>query len=83
MMPPFDSAVPGASGSHHDVENSGRRIAVIGAGVAGVATAAALSAYDIKDFVVYDRNTSVGGLWTNNYPGAGGKLIYKATGFES
>ena len=49
------------------------RIAVIGAGVAGVATATALHAAGLE-FVVYDRNDGVGGLWFQNYPGASGKF---------
>ena len=57
------------------------RIAVIGAGVAGVATATALNAAGL-DFVVYDPNPGVGGLWFQNYPGASGKLL-TASGFTS
>jgi cation diffusion facilitator CzcD-associated flavoprotein CzcO len=47
------------------------RIAVIGAGVAGVATATALHAAGLE-FVVYERQDGVGGLWFQNYPGASG-----------
>jgi heterodisulfide reductase subunit A-like polyferredoxin len=47
------------------------RIAVIGAGVAGVATATALHAAGLE-FVVYERQGGVGGLWFQNYPGASG-----------
>lgn len=43
------------------------RIAIIGAGVAGVAMAAALQDYGI-DFVVFDKESRAGGLWANNYP---------------
>jgi cation diffusion facilitator CzcD-associated flavoprotein CzcO len=49
-----------------------KRVAIIGAGVAGCATAAALKDYNI-DFVVYDANDRAGGLWADNYPGAKGK----------
>jgi cation diffusion facilitator CzcD-associated flavoprotein CzcO len=47
------------------------RIVVIGAGVAGVAMASALRTAGL-DFVVYERNAGVGGLWFQNYPGASG-----------
>jgi cation diffusion facilitator CzcD-associated flavoprotein CzcO len=47
------------------------RIVVIGAGVAGVAMASALQTAGL-DFVVYERNAGVGGLWFQNYPGASG-----------
>jgi cation diffusion facilitator CzcD-associated flavoprotein CzcO len=53
------------------------RIAVIGAGVAGVATATALNAAGL-DFVVYERNPGVGGLWFQNYPGASGTLLARS-----
>lgn len=46
-----------------------RRVAIIGAGVAGCATAAALKDHGI-DFVVYEKNSGPGGLWADNYPGA-------------
>jgi cation diffusion facilitator CzcD-associated flavoprotein CzcO len=48
------------------------RIAVIGAGVAGVATASALKACQLE-FVVYDKRPGVGGVWFQNYPGASGR----------
>jgi len=44
------------------------RVAIIGAGVAGCAMAAALRDYSI-DFVVYDKHAKAGGLWAENYPG--------------
>lgn len=47
------------------------RVAVIGAGVAGVAAATALKKASI-DFVVYEKQEGVGGLWYQNYPGASG-----------
>jgi cation diffusion facilitator CzcD-associated flavoprotein CzcO len=52
------------------------RVAIIGAGVAGVATAGALEDYGI-DFVVFDKNDKPGGLWADNYPGAKGKPLKK------
>jgi NAD(P)-binding Rossmann-like domain len=50
-------------------------IAVIGAGVAGVATAVALAAAGYTQFVVYDKNAGLGGLWHQNYPGASGTFL--------
>lgn len=47
-------------------------VAIIGAGVAGCAAAGALSDYGI-DFVVFDNADRPGGLWVDNYPGAGGR----------
>ena len=49
-----------------------RPIAIIGAGVAGVAMAGALMDHGIEDFVVFDKNSRPGGLWADNYPGAKG-----------
>ena len=49
-------------------------IAIIGAGVAGVAMAGALMDYGIEDFVVFDKNSKPGGLWVSNYPNAKGML---------
>jgi cation diffusion facilitator CzcD-associated flavoprotein CzcO len=49
-----------------------RPIAVIGAGVAGIATAAALSTAGYTNFVVYDKNDGIGGVWHHNYPKASG-----------
>ena len=48
-------------------------IAIIGAGVAGVAMAGALMDHNITDFVVFEKNAGPGGLWYDNYPGAKGK----------
>ena len=50
-----------------------KKVAVIGAGVAGCAVAGALMDYGIDDFVVFDSNSKPGGLWAENYPGATGK----------
>ena len=54
-----------------DTTNTKQKIAIIGAGVAGCATAGALQDYGI-DFEVFDTNTGPGGLWADNYPGASG-----------
>jgi len=53
------------------------KIAVIGGGVASVATVAALRARGL-DCVAFEKQNGPGGLWRNNYPGAenqsGGEL---------
>lgn len=48
------------------------RIAIIGAGVAGIATAAALNSAGYINIVVYDKHDTMGGLWVDNYPNASG-----------
>ena len=46
------------------------RIAVIGAGFGGIATAIRLRQRAVRDFVVFDRATEIGGTWRDNsYPG--------------
>ena len=45
------------------------KIAVIGGGVAGIATVAALRARGLQ-CVAYEKQRGPGGLWYNNYPGA-------------
>ncbi|KAJ8908334.1 hypothetical protein NDN08_005047 [Rhodosorus marinus] len=45
------------------------RVAVIGAGTAGVATTRVLSEHGF-DCVVFEKNSKVGGLWSDNYYGA-------------
>jgi cation diffusion facilitator CzcD-associated flavoprotein CzcO len=46
------------------------RIAVIGAGFAGLGAAIRLRQEGIEDFVVFEKNTDVGGTWWDNgYPG--------------
>jgi cation diffusion facilitator CzcD-associated flavoprotein CzcO len=52
-------------------EDNELRVAIIGAGVAGCAAAAALQDYGIN-FVVYEKQEGAGGLWAHNYPGASG-----------
>src|SRR4051794_31651552 len=48
------------------------RVAVIGAGFAGLAVAHHLRAAGIEDFVVLERGGTVGGTWRENtYPGCG------------
>jgi heterodisulfide reductase subunit A-like polyferredoxin len=48
------------------------RIAIIGAGVAGIATAAALQNAGYSNFVVYEKQPNLGGLWMQNYPNVAG-----------
>ena len=46
------------------------RVAVVGAGLGGVAAAVKLKEAGIDDFMVFDRNQKVGGVWhENKYPG--------------
>lgn len=51
---------------------SNERIAIIGAGVAGIAMAAALRNANYTNFVVYDKQSNLGGLWLQNYPNIAG-----------
>jgi cation diffusion facilitator CzcD-associated flavoprotein CzcO len=70
MTPPIastdqPSAVAGIAGRHV-------RVAVIGAGFAGLAVAHRLRTAGIEDFVVLERGSTVGGTWRENtYPGCG------------
>lgn len=54
-----------------------KKIAVIGGGVAGIATVAALRARGLR-CIAFEKQLGPGGLWYNNYPGArnqtGGEL---------
>ncbi|MEA2441603.1 MAG: hypothetical protein QOH76_3027 [Thermoleophilaceae bacterium] len=46
------------------------RVAIIGAGFAGLGMAIRLKQEDVDDFVVFERGTEVGGTWReNHYPG--------------
>lgn len=48
------------------------KVAVIGAGLSGIAAAAKLRAAGISDFVVLEKASRVGGVWRENtYPGCG------------
>lgn len=48
------------------------RVAIIGAGFAGLGVAIRLRQLGITDFVVFERGSDVGGTWRDNtYPGAG------------
>ncbi|MFE1592509.1 flavin-containing monooxygenase [Nocardia sp. NPDC058705] len=48
------------------------RVAIIGAGFAGLGVAIRLRQLEITDFVVFERSSEVGGTWRDNtYPGAG------------
>ncbi|MEP6843384.1 MAG: FAD-dependent oxidoreductase, partial [Pseudolysinimonas sp.] len=47
------------------------RVAIIGAGFAGLGMAAQLTRHGIDDFLVVERAHEVGGTWRDNtYPGA-------------
>ncbi len=57
------AVVSAGSGPHHDV-------AVVGAGIAGLATAVQLKRRGRESFVVLERGDDVGGTWRDNtYPG--------------
>jgi cation diffusion facilitator CzcD-associated flavoprotein CzcO len=46
-------------------------VAIVGAGVAGIATAVKLKAADVNDITIFERSAGVGGTWYDNtYPGA-------------
>jgi len=48
------------------------RVAIIGAGFAGVGMAIGLLQAGIRDFTIYERSDRIGGTWReNDYPGAG------------
>lgn len=52
------------------LKNSGTVI-IIGSGFGGIATAYKLKAAGIRDFIILERASSVGGVWRDNhYPGA-------------
>jgi cation diffusion facilitator CzcD-associated flavoprotein CzcO len=47
------------------------RVAIIGAGFGGVAAAVRLRQAGVRDLVIFERGTDVGGVWrANSYPGA-------------
>ncbi len=51
-------------------ERSPYRVAVVGAGFGGIGMALALQQAGIRDFVVVDRASDLGGTWRDNtYPG--------------
>ena len=60
-----------AESSVSSTDSSKPRVAIVGAGLAGVAMAAALKNYEI-DFVVLEAQSGWGGLWRQAYPQASG-----------
>lgn len=53
-------------------ENQHHRLVIVGAGIAGVGLGVRLRQAGIEDFVILERNTSVGGTWfEHTYPGCG------------
>ncbi|MCV7066291.1 NAD(P)/FAD-dependent oxidoreductase [Mycolicibacterium farcinogenes] len=51
--------------------SSSTSVAIIGAGFAGIGAAIRLQAEGITDFVIFERDSRVGGTWRDNtYPGA-------------
>ena len=60
----------GSDITHHPSRSSGRRIAVIGAGPAGISSAYYLRQAGLENFTIYERADEVGGTWQRNrYPG--------------
>ncbi|MFO1149473.1 MAG: NAD(P)/FAD-dependent oxidoreductase [Alsobacter sp.] len=50
---------------------AGTRVAIIGAGFGGIAAAVALQKAGIRDVVIFEKSSGVGGTWWDNrYPGA-------------
>src|SRR3712207_9377987 len=48
------------------------RIAIVGAGFGGLATAFELKRSGVENFVIFERADRIGGVWRENtYPGAG------------
>jgi dimethylaniline monooxygenase (N-oxide forming) len=52
----------------HDYVNV-RRVAIVGAGVAGLQAADELAKVGIKEVVVFEGSDRVGGVWRDNYAG--------------
>jgi NADPH-dependent 2,4-dienoyl-CoA reductase/sulfur reductase-like enzyme len=71
--------MPSGGTARRSTNKKADRVAIVGAGVAGCAMAAALRDQRI-DFVVYDKNSKAGGLWADNYPGAKGMKQSAADG---
>jgi heterodisulfide reductase subunit A-like polyferredoxin len=73
----------GITGSHHPENpyyvHTTDRIAIIGAGVAGIAMASALQNANYTNFIVYDKQSSIGGLWLQNYPNIAGTFTETTT----
>lgn len=47
------------------------RVAIVGAGFSGIAAAIALTRRGITDYVIFEKNSGIGGTWwANRYPGA-------------
>ena len=65
-----------AEGTNPIYVSNDERIAIIGAGVAGIATAAALNSAGFVNIVVYDKHDTMGGLWVENYPNASGMFCF-------
>jgi len=55
----------------NEVHTGPRKVAIIGAGVAGVNAARALSLLKDVDFTVFDKSTNIGGHWVSGYLGYG------------
>jgi cation diffusion facilitator CzcD-associated flavoprotein CzcO len=60
------------------------RIAIIGAGMAGVLSAIKLKEAGLDDFTVYEKAARLGGTWRENtYPGSGATSHRTSTAIRS
>lgn len=69
---PDNDRNPNRSGNPYYLDTP-ERIAIIGAGVAGIAMASALQNANYTNYVVYDKQSNIGGLWLQNYPNIAGR----------
>merc|ERR1719498_2330837 len=61
-----------------------KRVAILGAGVAGLQTAAELKKVGITDITIFEKADDVGGVWRENYDDFGlqvPKSLYEFPGF--
>lgn len=62
--------VPDTMRSMDDSRNHHLAVAIIGAGFGGIGLAARLAAEGLRDFLIFERASGVGGTWwANRYPG--------------
>src|SRR5881392_1750486 len=65
----FEMAAPGEQSGNGAVPHHAR-IGILGAGFGGLGMAIRLKQVGIDDFVIWERDTEVGGTWwANTYPG--------------
>lgn len=70
MMPPYSPALRGLQNDGHGVAPVVTDVLIIGAGFSGIGMAVRLARTGLRDFVLLERATDVGGTWRDNtYPG--------------